>query len=159
MNRRVCFSWPLHMFLDRCPTPLFYKDPPYIAYHSLFPNSLTPLTPSPTAISVVLLLWLNGWSCYVWYAILFNNFMDQEKSRRDTLVPEWPWYVFYGTSCQVYWGLRHHVVFCWDSDLITFIHIHTSTLRHIAHSEVSRMTHPYKYIFAPPVMCSQKLSL
>ena len=159
MNRRVCFSWPLRMFLDRCPTPLFYKDPPYIAYNPLFPNSLSPSTPSPTAISVVLFLWLNGWSCYVWYAILFNNIMDKKKSRRDTLVPEWPWCVFYATSCKVYWGLTHHVVFCWYSDLISLIHIHTSTHRHIAHSGVSRMTHPYKYIFEPPVMCSQKVSL
>ena len=140
--------------------PLYFtKIPPYIAYHPLFPNSLSPSTPSPTAISVVLFLWLNGWSCYVWYAILFNNIMDKKKSRRDTLVPEWPWCVFYATSCKVYWGLTHHVVFCWYSDLISLIHIHTSTHRHIAHSGVSRMTHPYKYIFEPPVMCSQKVSL
>ena len=34
---------------------------------------------------------------------------------------------------------------------------HTQT--HTAHSGASRLTHPYKYIFPPPVMCSQQLLL
>ena len=31
--------------------------------------------------------------------------------------------------------------------------------QHTAHSGASKLTHPYKYIFMPPVMCSQQLSL
>ena len=38
-------------------------------------------------------------------------------------------------------------------------HEHTHTQRYTAHSGASRLTHPYKYILTPPVMCSQQLSL
>ena len=84
----------------------------YIAYPLLFqilsnplsPASLSPLTSIPTAFSVVLFLWLNGWSCHIWCAILFNNNMDLHMSSLDTLVPQRPWWVFYATRCQVYWS-------------------------------------------------------
>ena len=39
------------------------------------------------------------------------------------------------------------------------IRTHTHTQRHMAHWGASRLTHPYKYIFTPAVMCSQQLSL
>ena len=48
-----------------------------------------------------------------------------------TLVPEGPCCVFYGTRCQVYWGMTHNVVFCWYSDLISH--------RHPAHSGANRL--------------------
>ena len=74
-----------------------------------------------------------------------------------TLVPEGPWFVFYATRCQVYWGLKQNVFFyryyffTGTIDLIP--HIQTQ----ITHSGASRLMHPYKYIFTPPVMCSQQL--
>ena len=43
--------------------------------------------------------------------------------------------------------------FCWYSDLIS------QTQRHTAHSGANRLTHPYKYILTPLVMCSKKLSV
>ena len=35
----------------------------------------------------------------------------------------------------------------------------TNTQTHKAHLGASRLTHPYKYIFTPPVLCSQQLPL
>ena len=32
------------------------------------------------------------------------------------------------------------------------------TQRHTAHIGANRLTHPYKYILKPPVMCSQQVS-
>ena len=72
-----------------------------------------------------------------------------------------PWHqkdldVFYAKRCQVYWGLTRNVVFCWYYDTMSHTHKHTA---HTAHSRASRLTQPYKYIFTPPVMCSQQLPL
>ena len=39
----------------------------------------------------------------------------------------------------------------WYSDVAI---THTNTKAHTAHSGASRLTHPYKYIFTPPVICS-----
>ena len=109
-------------------------------------------TPAPTFLSVVLFLWLNRWSQHIWCAILLNDNIDLHMLNLETLVPEGPWCVFYATRCQVYWGLTH-VVFYWYSDVVI---THTNTKAHTAHSGASRLTHPYKYIFTPPVMCSQQ---
>ena len=84
---------------------------------------------------------------------LLNDDMDIHLSSYGTLVPEGPWCVFYATRLQGYWGLTHIKVFYWYSDLIS----HTQTHKHTAHSGTSRMTHPYKYTFTPPVMWSQQL--
>ena len=93
------------------------------------PPSLLLPTPNPTALSVVLFLWLIGWSCHIWCAILLNDIMDPHMSNLGTSVPEGPWCVFYVTRHQVNWGLTN-VTFCWCSDLIS--HKHTNT--HTAHS-------------------------
>ena len=69
------------------------------------------------------------------------------------------WRPLYATMCQVYSCLTHNVVFCWYSDLILHTHNHIHTQRHTDHSGASRLTHPYKYMFTPPIMCSQQLSL
>ena len=78
-------------------------------------------------------------------------------SSLGALVPEGPWYVFYTTRYQVYWGLTCNVVFYWYSDLILHTHTHTHTNTCRAHSGASRLTHPCKYKFTPPVMCSSYL--
>ena len=54
--------------------------------------------------------------------------------------------------------------FCWYSDLVSHTHKQTHTNTH-THKDIqytlwaSRLTHPYKYIFTSPAMCSQLLSL
>ena len=73
-------------------TPLFYEAPPpspFITYPFLqlcpTPPSLSPLTnPNPTALSVVLFLWMNGWSCYIGWPILLIHIMDLHVK---------PWYL------------------------------------------------------------------
>ena len=41
----------------------------------------------------------------------------------------------------------------------THTHTHTHTHKDTKHTRASRLTHPYKYIFISPAMCSQQLSL
>ena len=49
---------------------------------------LLPSTPTPTVLSVALFLWLNGWFCHIWCAILPNDNIDLHMSSLGTLV--WP---------------------------------------------------------------------
>ena len=107
------------------PNPYFMKTP-YITYPlfqilSNLPPSLSSPTPTLTALSVVLFLWLNWWSHHIYCATLFNDVMDLHMSSFGNLVPEGLWYMFYALRCQVYWGLTH-MVFCWYSDLISHTH-------------------------------------
>ena len=123
------------------------------------PSSLLPLTPTLTALSVVLFVWLNGWLHHIWCAILLNDITNLHMPNLGTLVPQGPWCAFYVTRRQVYWGLKP--VF-FSGTLIwchTHINTHKQTQRHTAHSGASRLTHPYKYIFTSPIMWSQQLSL
>ena len=127
---------------------LFYEVPPlspYIAYYLLFQILVNPLplTPTPTVLSVVLFLWLNGWSHHIWCAILHNDNMDLHMLSVGALLLEGPWYVFYATRHQVYWGLTH-VVYYWYSDLIK--HTHTKHIQHTNglvdwHSHISICLH------------------
>ena len=104
-------------------------------------------------LSVMLFLWLNGWSRHISCAILLNDNMGVHISSLGILVPERSWCVSFAIRCQIYWGLTHNVVFYWYPDLISHTQAHT------AHSGASRLTHPYKYMFAPSVVCSQQLPL
>ena len=95
--------------------------------------------PSPSNLlkhysSFAFVFWMNGRSHHIWCAI-----------QKDLAV-------FYAIRYKVYWGLTH-VVFCLCSDLIS--HTHTDT--HTTHAGANRLTHPYKYISTPPVICSQQL--
>ena len=135
-------------------TPLFYEDPLYCLATRFFkfwptplPTFLLPPIPTPTVLSVVLFLWINGWSRHIWCAILLNDNMDLHVSSYGTLVPEGPWCMFYAIRHQVYWGLTHVVVFYWYSDLIS----HTQT--HTAHSGASRLTHSYN-IYLHHLLCA-----
>ena len=75
-------------------TPLFYEDPPillrllfqFLSNSSTPPPSLSPPTLTPIPHSVVLFLWLNGWSCDIWCAILLNGIMDVPMSSLKTLM-------------------------------------------------------------------------
>ena len=135
-------------------TPLFYEDPLYCL--PLFqilptPSFFVASNPQPHS-SLSCLVSLVEWVIVPHLMCYFNDIM----SSPDILVPEEPWCVIFATRCQVYWGLTHNVLFFWYSDLISQ-HKHIQT--HTVHSGVSRLKHTYKYIFTPPLMCSQQLSL
>ena len=72
------FLKSLHIVGRGVLTPYFMKAPYIVCPLPLFqilstspPTSLSPETPTSTVLSVVLFLWLNGWSHYIWCAILF----------------------------------------------------------------------------------------
>ena len=131
------------------PSILWRVAPPFFKFCStLPPTSVTYPTPIPTIFSVALFLWLNGWSSHIWCAVLLNDNIDLHMSSLGTLVSEVLWCVL----CQFYWGLTHNVVFYQYSDLISHTHKHT-------HTTLTRMTHPCKYIFTAPAMCSEQLPL
>ena len=96
----------------------FSRDFNFCWYHSQIPRS-----PIPTVLSIVLFLWLNGWSRHIWCAILLNDNMDLHMSNLGTLVPEGPWCVLCSKS--------HNVVFYWYSDLVS----HTQTHKHTQHTQ------------------------
>ena len=150
-------------YLETCRTSKhsWHRGP---TLHPIFKFCPTPPSPPPfLSPSVVLFFCLNGWSRRIWCASLLNDIMDLHISSLNTIVPEGPWCVFYATRYQAYWGLTHNLVFCSCSDLISHIHTHTHTHTythtHTTHSGASRMTHRYKYLFTPPVMCSQQFPL
>ena len=118
---------------QKCPNPAYFimKTPLYCLTPLFFrfcPTSplLSPQTPTPIALSVVLFFWPNEWSRHIWCDILLNDIMDPHISNLGTSVPEGPWCVFYATRPQVFWGLIH-VIFCWYSDLISHTQTHTQT--------------------------------
>ena len=76
---------------QRGPSPPCFMKTLYISYLppfsdlvQPFPSFLLPPTPTPTALSVVLLLWLNGWSHHTWCAILLHDIMDLHMSSLGT---------------------------------------------------------------------------
>ena len=117
-------------------TPIFYEKNPILPtplFQILsacpFPNPtfLSPPTPTPTVLSIALLLWLNGWSRHIWCAILFGDNSGSTHvehcylSTRRTLI------CVLCNKRQVYWGLAHNVVFHWYSHLISHTDKHTNT--------------------------------
>ena len=87
--------------------PILWR-PPYFS-NTVQPISSFLLSPiaTPTALSVVLFLWLNGWSCHIRCTILLNDIMDLHMMTLCNLILEEPWWVLYETRCQVYWGMTH----------------------------------------------------
>ena len=141
------------------PPPLFkilstpLPPPPTHAHTHTFTHTYThPATPNPTPslLSVVLFLWLNRWSRHIWCAIVLNDNIDlhmSSLSTRRTLMCVFCNNVSSLLSSDILWFL---LVLWFD---ITYTQTHTT------HPGVSRLSHPYKYIFTPPVMCSQQLPL
>ena len=116
----VKFLKSLYIVGRRVLTPLFYEDLPYISkfpFFKFFPppppfsTFLSPPTLNATALSVNIFLWINEWSRHIWYTILLNDNIDLQMSSLATLVLEGPWFVFYATRQQFYWGMTHNVVF------------------------------------------------
>ena len=102
---------------------------------------------STTAYSVVLFLWLNGWSRHIWCATFLDDIKNVQMLSFRTLM-----HVLYKKVSSL---LRPETwcSFCWYADLIS--HTQTGT----THLGASRPTHSCKYIFTPTVTCSQQLSL
>ena len=75
---------------QRGPNPSYFMKTlsVYIAWspfsNFVQPPSLLPKTPTSTSYSVVLFLWLNGWSRHIWSAILLNGIMDVHMSSLKT---------------------------------------------------------------------------
>ena len=142
------------------PFPILPNLPPF---QILSNPPLSPPTPTPTVLSVVLSLWLNGWSRHIWCAILLNDSRDLHMSSLGTLVPEGPRCAFYATKQGVKVPEVWHILWFFTGTQIlyqTHTHTHTHARTHArthTHSGASRLTRPYKYIFTPPVMCSQQL--
>ena len=109
--------------------PPILHTPPFSNFVQL-PSSLLLPTPTPTALSVILLIWLNGWSHHIWCAILLNDIMDLHMSSHGNLVPERPKCVFYALRHRVYWGLTHNMVLWFDiMRTNTYTHTHKDTLQ------------------------------
>ena len=131
--------------------PLYCLPPPFSNFdHPPPPTSMSPPNPNHTALSVVTFPWLNGWSCHILYAILFNDNMDLYMSSLGTLVPEGAWCVFYATRRQVYWGLTHNVVFYWYSYLIS----HTQTEKHTQHTQGPVDLHTHIIMYLHHLLCA-----
>ena len=118
---------PLFLILWR---PSKYCQPPTTTLFQVLPTpptSLSPQTLIPNTPSVVMFVWLNGWSCHIWCAILCNNNMDLHMSSLGTLVTEGPWYVFYvkGVKLTELW----HILWFFTGTLIWY-HTHTHTHTH-----------------------------
>ena len=103
--------------------PLLYCLPTLPSFQILSkptPSPHFPVASNPTltVLSVILFLWLKGWSRHIRCATLLNDNMDLHMSSLGTLVPRTrrtliPQCVFYATRRQIYWGLTHNVVFYW----------------------------------------------
>ena len=87
------------------------------------------LPPNPNPTIVVMFLWLNGWSCHIWCDILLNDIVKKHIG--------WFWYL----------NTRR-----------TLICVLCNKASSLLQSD-TELSHPYKYIFTPAVMCSQQLSL
>ena len=101
-------------------------------------------TSTPTVLSVVLFIWLIGWSRHIWCAILINANMDLHVWGIGNIVPEGRWCVFYTTRRQVHWGLTYNVFFYWYYDLISHTQTHEQSQH--THGRVDWHHHVDKYL-------------
>ena len=140
-------------------TLLFSENPPLYCPHPFFRFCPAPthfpvtFKPHPTVLSVALFLWLNGWSCHIWCTILLNGNMDLHMSGLGTRRT---------SMCFMQQGIKFTAVWhimCFFTGTLIWYHTHTNTQTHTAHLGASRLTQPHKYIFPPPVMCSEQLPL
>ena len=103
----------------------------------------------PPVLSFNLFLWQNGWSCNIWCAILVNGSTHVEPwflNARRTLMC---------VLCNKASSLLMSDTWCSFLLVLWFDITHTNT--QTVHSWASTLIHPHKYIFTPPVMCSQHL--
>ena len=111
--------------------------------------------PTPTALFLVLSLWLDVWSHHNWWTILLKVIMNLQMSSLGTLAPEAPWYVFYAKRCHVYlsnWGLTHNAVICWY--WLDISHTHTHTHKHTQHTLGPVDWHTHINIYLHQLLCA-----
>ena len=129
-------------------TPHLYCQPSLFQILSKPPSPLPPPhqlpTSTPTVLSVVLFIWLIGWSRHIWCAILINANMDLHVWGIGNIVPEGRWCVFYTTRRQVHWGLTYNVFFYWYYDLISHTQTHEQSQH--THGRVDWHHHVDKYL-------------
>ena len=82
------FKWGLQIGRGVLTHPIVWKLSPSILPDLPFSNfvqppSLLPPTPTSTSYSVVLFLWLNGWSRHIW-SVLLNDIMNVNMSSLKT---------------------------------------------------------------------------
>ena len=139
---------------QRVPNPLFYEDPFILPTTTPFSNLLQLLLPrclQPLSPMLFLLFYVFGWmGDSATFDVPLNDIMDLHMSNFGT--SEGPCCVFYATRRQ---GLLRSDT--WGILLVLWFDI-TQIQNHTAHSGANRLTHSYKYILTPPVMCSQQLS-
>ena len=133
-------------------SPLFYEDPTIFPTLPVLPCCLQSVC-TPTDQSVVFFLWLNRWLRHI--CVLFYSMISWMYTCRAL----GPWCIFMQQAVKFteVWHMMFFLFVLWYDITHAYTHIHTQ--RHTAHPGASRLTHPYKYIFIPTVMCSQQLSL
>ena len=115
------------------PTPLCpHTPPPTLPCHYQLPP--------PLFFSVVMFLWLNGWLRHIWCAILLNGKPWYLSTRRTLMC----------VSCNKASSLLKSDTLWFFTGTLIWYQSHTT---HTTHSGASRLTHLYKYIFAPPFTC------
>ena len=124
--------------------------------YCLHPPILFQILSNPTALSVALFLWMSGWLCHIWFVNLLNDTMDLHMSTLGTLVLRDPAVCFMKQSIEF---TEVWLIICFFASTLIWYHTSKHKQRHTACSEVNRLTHPYKCILTPPVMCSQQLSV
>ena len=79
------------------------------------------------------------------------------RVRNPSLIYEDPLYCLF-KFCFIQQGIKFtevwHITGFFASTLIWY---HTHKQRHATHTRAKRLTHSYKYILEPPLMCSQQL--
>ena len=105
-------------------------------------------TPSPLALFVALFLRLTMWSCFlfIWW------YYGPNLQCLGNIVPAASCCVFYATRHQIYWRFDMDDMIL-TSNLIKITHIDKNT----GYTGSNRLKHTYKYIWAPPVTCTQQL--
>ena len=126
--------------------PILWR-PSYIAHH-LF-QSLSNLQLPLLILLSCLFHWMGDHATFdiLFYLIILWIYKCQASV---------PWY---HDVCFMQQGVKFtevwHII--WFFTSLWFDTTQTHKQRHIAHSGVNWLTHPYKYILTPPVMCSQQL--
>ena len=113
------------------PTPFFSTPSPTYILSTPSRTFLSPPAPTSTALSVIMFLWLNRWSCHICCTILLNGNMDLYMSKLGTLVPTGSWCGFCATRRQSYEGDRQ----CGFLLVLWLDLTHKQTLRHTEHTQ------------------------
>ena len=118
---------------------LYYEEPPILLIPPFQilstppPPFLLQRTLTPTAHSVVLFLWLNGWSCQFWCAILLKDIMDVHMSNLRALIC---------VLCNKVTSLLKSDKWCGFLLVLWFDIIRTHTRRHTSHEDTHHTQGP-----------------